>query len=323
MKILAFETSCDETAVSVVENGITVLSSVISSSRGSFAEMGGVIPEQAARKQVEFILPALTSALQQANVTIMDIDAIAVTKGPGLLVSLLVGVTTARTLASIWNKPLIGVNHTLGHMHSTLLGLKDTIQFPIVTLSISGGHTELWLRDSHTIAKKIAETRDDAVGEAFDKGAKLLGLPYPGGPAISAFAATGNSNAYMFPSPLRGENTFDWSFSGLKTALRYTIRDNEDANKEDIAASYEAALCQHLQTQLLAALAEHSEVQEVHIVGGVSANIRLRSLLEESLEKYTVQYPLKLEYCTDNAAMIGSAAYFLVQEQGEAAYEAF
>lgn len=310
MRILGIETSCDETAVAIVKDGKTVLSSVISSSKDEFADMGGVIPEQAARRQIEYIIPTVTKALLTANCSIEDIDAIAVTTEPGLLVSLLVGRTTARTLASIWQKPLLEVHHTYGHLCSVFLDLDEEPAFPCLALSVSGGHTELWHRTSHAMGTKIAETRDDAVGEAFDKGAAMLGLPYPGGPSISRAAATGNPEAYSFPSPLKDERTLDWSFSGLKTALKYTIQENTDYNVNDIAASYENALCAHLVNRLQRATSEYN-VQEIHVVGGVSANATLRRLLTETFPNHTIRVPKDIVYCTDNGAMIASAGYFL------------
>jgi len=188
MLILSIETSCDETSASITKDGSVVLSNIISSSKESFIDSGGVIPEKAAREQVRCTLPVIRKALEKAKVTIDQIDAIAVTKGPGLLVSLLVGATVARTLSSIWKKPLIGVHHTLGHLSSVWLDAIDEPKFPVLALSASGGHTDLWLRESHTKGKLLGRTRDDAAGEAFDKGAQLLGLPYPGGPSISKSA---------------------------------------------------------------------------------------------------------------------------------------
>lgn len=336
MHILAIESSCDETAVAVVENGITVLSNTIASSRDFFKASGGVIPEEAARKQIECMLPVLHQALKEAHCTPKEIDAIAVTRGPGLLGSLLVGTVTARGLAALWNKPLIGVHHTLGHLSSTWLDCSadDLPQFPILTLSASGGHTDLWYRSSHTQGRLLGSTRDDAAGEAFDKGASLLHLPYPGGPSIAKAAEQGNPDAFPFPLPLKKEPSFDFSFSGLKTALRYTIRDAKLLLREtpsqgvstdvaDLAASYQEAICNHLLDRIALALHKHPDIQEVHIVGGVSANIRLRTLLTQLDTGTTVRWPKSLRACTDNAAMIAAAAEFLVREKGNAAYRFF
>jgi N6-L-threonylcarbamoyladenine synthase len=318
MRILGIETSCDETSAAIVEAGTRVESVIIASSREEFARSGGVIPEQAARRQVECIMPVIEHALQEANCQSHDIGAIAVTRGPGLLGSLLVGTTTARVLASRWHVPVIGVHHTLGHLSSTWLDCEDEIAFPILTLSASGGHTELWLRTSHARGQLLGRTRDDAAGEAFDKGASLLNLPYPGGPAIGKLAVHGNPDAHAFPSPLHSDPSFDFSFSGLKTSLRYLLRDLGDHAQDpgaqaDIAASYELALCRHLVDRVHKAVAHH-DVMEVHVVGGVAANSRLRAMIAAALPGTHVRFPQKMVYCTDNAAMIAAAGAFLLEE---------
>ncbi len=315
MKILGLETSCDETSAAVIEDGRTVLSCVIASSKNDFAERGGVIPEYAARRQLECILPVIQKALDDAKLGAADIDAIAVTYGPGLLGSLLVGTSTMRILAALWQKPLLPIHHHHGHLDSIWLDLPNAIevQFPVLTLSVSGGHTEVWLRTSHTEAELIASTRDDAAGEAFDKGALLLGLPYPGGPALAKMADTGDETTHAFPSPLHGQETMDFSFSGLKTSLKYVLRDlgsAADMQHADIAASYQKAICLHLVRRITKALDRYPDVKEVHVVGGVSANTRLRSMLQEHCQSVTVRWPSKLVYCTDNGAMIAAAAYF-------------
>ncbi len=319
MRILAIETSCDETAAAVVENGRKVRSNVIASSRESFTHSGGVIPEQAARRQVDYILPTIEEAVRGTGFLPQDIDAIAVTKGPGLLGSLLVGVSTARVLSLLWNKPLFGVHHTMGHLTSTWLDAESEPVFPILTLSASGGHTELWLRTSHTKGTLLGRTRDDAAGEAFDKGATLLGLPYPGGPAIAETALRGKADAYAFPLPLRQEHTLDFSFSGLKTSLRYAIRDIgalDETIIADLAASYEYALCRHLSQRVKDALEAHPDIKEVHMVGGVSANKRLRAMVGALCTGRTFRVPTSFVYCTDNAAMIAAAAHYLAEEKG-------
>jgi len=326
MLILALETSCDETSAAVVRDGTEVLSNIIASSQESFAQSGGVIPEEAARKQVECVLPVIHQALEKADVKPEEIDALAVTCGPGLLVSLLVGTTTARTLASLWQKPLIGVHHTLGHLSSTWLDCMEEPTFPLLALSASGGHTDLWLRTSHTHGSLIGRTRDDAAGEAFDKGAQLLGLPYPGGPAIAQLATQGDESKHTFPVPLHDDDTLEYSFSGLKTSLKYLLRDTPPQNEQhraDIAASYQHAICLHLVERIEKALSRNSDVHEVHLVGGVSANIHLRCLVEERCAPLRVRMPQKIVYCTDNAAMIAAAAYFLHKECGEGAFGSF
>ncbi len=355
MRILGIETSCDETAAAVVKDGTRVLSNVIASTKDAFLWSGGVIPEEAARAQVECILPVITQALSEAHITPKDLDAIAVTKGPGLLGSLIVGTTTARILAATWQKPLIGIHHHLGHLSSVWLTEKSQIlhpksrvilnfqfsipQFPVLTLTVSGGHTELWLRTAHTSGRLLGRTRDDAAGEAFDKGACLLGLPYPGGPAIAKAAENGNPNAFAFPHPLQNDDTLDFSFSGLKTALKYLLRDLQMCHPElvegrhaptthmlrqaqhdtciaDIAASYQHAICRHLCDRTAKALARFPNIKEIHLVGGVSANIYLRKLLQENTGQCLIRWPTAIEYCTDNAAMIAAAAEFLVTERG-------
>ncbi len=340
MLILGIETSCDETSAAVVRDGWEVLNCVISSSQKDFTAMGGVIPEDAARKQLESILPVIELALKKANIGHNDIDSIAVTYGPGLLGSLLVGTSTARVLARIWNKPLLAVHHTLGHLSSTWLKemksekrivKNDTVSiandephFPVLTLSVSGGHTDLWYRNAHTNGVLAGTTRDDAAGEAFDKGAVLLGLPYPGGPALAKLAESGDETTFDFPNPLQHEKNPDFSFSGLKTSLKYLLRDlgpkaEDQKTRVDIAASFQFAICRHLGSRITMALEMYPETKELHIVGGVSANLRLRALATDIGKRadVTVRWPSVLSYCTDNAAMIAAAAYFEQTEKTE------
>src|SRR3989344_3697512 len=324
MRILGIETSCDETSVAVVEDGTHVLCNVIASSKDAFEQHAGVIPEEAARMQVECMIPVLAQALKQSKSTPESIDAIAVTKGPGLLGSLLVGGVTARALASLWKKPLIGVHHTLGHLSSPWLEQTEEIRFPVICLSASGGHTDLWYRLSHTKGNLIGRTRDDAAGEAFDKGASILGLPYPGGPSMSNAAEDGDVNAFDFPLPLKEESHSDFSFSGLKTALKYTFRDlttRDATTMRNLAASYQHAICMHLMDRIQNALKQFPNTKELHVVGGVSANTHLRNLLNNF--SIPVRFPMKLSYCTDNAAMIASAGYFMHRELGDAAFQSF
>lgn len=333
MRILGIETSCDETAAAIVQDGRIVLSTIIASSKKEQELYGGVFPEVAARRQLECIVPAIHQALERARLPTSHLDAIAVTKGPGLLPSLLVGNMAARTLASVWKKPLIGVHHTLGHLDSPWLECGEDPAFPLLTLSVSGGHTELWLRESHTKGKVLGRTLDDAAGEAFDKGATLLGLPYPGGPALSALAEKGNPASVRFPSPLEGHDGCDFSFAGLKTSLKYMLRDRggllalSEQEKRDTAASFQETICAHLLSGISKALKLCPEAREVHLVGGVSANTRLRKLLTELLSRGSlrtrIRTPTRMEYCTDNAAMIAAAGYFLVEERGEDAFDTF
>lgn len=327
MFILGIETSCDETSVAVVRDGREVRSCAISSSKKDFETLGGVIPEEAARRQLEVMLPVTEKALKDAGVRMEDLDAIAVTSGPGLLGSLLVGTTTARALALVFGKPLIPVHHTLGHLSSTWLTADPETPepaFPILTLSVSGGHTDLWHRRSHTRGSLIGSTRDDAAGEAFDKGAVQLGLPYPGGPELSKLAESGDAARFAFPKPLHGEPGLEFSFSGLKTSLKYLIRDlgpkaTEAGVRSALAAGYQRAICDHLVDKLETAAKRHADLREIHIVGGVSANTTLREMTERLGKKLgvRVRWPETLLYCTDNGAMIAAAGEFLVREKPE------
>ncbi len=324
MLILGIETSCDETSAAVVRDGVTVLSNVVSSASARYEALAGVIPEDAARRQIECVIPVIDTALREAKVTAADLHAIAVTSGPGLLGSLLVGTVTARMLSAAFRLPIVPVHHTLGHLSSVWPGnaAKPPL-FPSLTLSVSGGHSDVWLRTSHTRGRLLGRTRDDAVGEAFDKGASMLGLPYPGGPAIAKVAETGRIDAYAFPVPLKGDDSLDFSFSGLKTALRYLLRDEKltvplaERALADVAASYQHALCSHLADRVELALARHPEIAEVHLVGGVSASTYLRSLLTQRIGDVPVRWPASFGYCTDNAAMIAAAGHFLLTERPE------
>jgi N6-L-threonylcarbamoyladenine synthase len=319
--ILGIETSCDETGIALVEDGHLVHASLIASSMEDFTKSGGVIPEQAARRQLELILPVLDKLLAQTTLTIDDIDAIAVTVEPGLKGSLLIGTTTARVLSSVWQKPLIEVHHTQGHLYSTWLHPKDEPfvepQFPILSLSVSGGHSDIWIQQSHTDKKCLGTTRDDAAGEAFDKGAKMLGLGYPGGPAIAAMAESGDPQAYKFPLPLKGKPGYDFSFSGLKNALRLQILDADITNKtvlKNLAASWQEAICNHLCDRLQKVLKQHPSITEVHLVGGVAANTRLREKVTQLIDSRTLRVPNNIQYCTDNGAMIAAAGFYLNQQ---------
>ena len=334
MKILGIETSCDETAAAVVENGTRVLSNVIFSQIPLHRKTGGVVPEVAAREHVVKIIPVLEEALKQAGATPDEIDAIAVTQGPGLLSSLVIGVTAASTLATVLKKPLIPVNHIAGHIYANWLDEKaeDPVRFPLVVLTVSGGHNELVLMKSHANYKLLGETLDDAAGEAFDKVARLLGLGYPGGPQVARAAEAGNPRRFKFPQAQIGKDSFDFSFSGLKTAV-LTLAEREHKREgllseefiNDCSASFQEAVCGVLTDKLLRAAAKN-KVREVHLAGGVSANKRLREMAAEKIAarryydhkgkpvKLSLQPRLRhaanFSYCTDNAAMIAAAAYF-------------
>jgi len=336
MNILGIETSCDETAAAVVVDGRTTLSSAVASSLSLHAKTGGIIPEVAARKQIEYIIPIVQKALTDAfphlqlHEQIEKIDAIAVTYGPGLIGSLLVGVETAKTLSYLWDKPLIGVNHLVAHIYASWIHNSDTEhisnnihsnvpEFPLLALVISGGHTDLVLMNNHSDITWIGGTRDDAAGEAFDKTARLMGLPYPGGPEISKaadkyFSDNASSTSHdltLFPRPMISSKDFDWSFSGLKTSvLNYTTNSSYDTNH--IAAEIQEAIVDVLISKSMKAIEKYKPKSFI-IGGGVSANKRLRekflSSITNSKMKTTFHVPA-ISNSTDNAAVIASCAFY-------------
>lgn len=302
MRILGIETSCDETAAAVVKDGIKILSNVVASSVEIHQKTGGIIPEVAAREQVRCIIPVIKEALTS------KIDAIAVTIGPGLIGSLLVGIETAKTLAYVWKKPIIPVNHLQAHLYANWLENKKP-QFPTIGLVVSGGHTDLVLMKDHGKLKWLGGTRDDAAGECFDKTARLLGLGYPGGPAIEKTAQKGNPQAFDLPRPMIKQKNFDFSFAGLKTAvLRVTKEQKTKIKKEDLAASIQQAIIDVLVEKTVRA-AEKYKVKSVLLAGGVAANRRLREKMKLEINLFVP--PPKL--CTDNATYVASCAYFNYQ----------
>lgn len=313
MFILGIETSCDETAAAVVENGTKILSNVVSSSLPLHVKTGGIIPEVAARQQIRHVIPVIENVLGSTpGIDAQKIDAIAVTIGPGLIGSLLVGVETAKTLALVWKKPIIPVNHLIGHIYANLIGENpkpDTnIKFPAIALIVSGGHTDLLLMKNHGQLKWLGGTRDDAAGEAFDKIGRLLNLPYPGGPSIEKEALKGNPKSYNFPRPMIGLDNFDFSFSGLKTAVLRKVKTMEELNNEtiaDIAASVQQAIIDVLISKTLRA-AQKYQARSILLSGGVAANQKLRDEFELNAKIFAPQKSL----CTDNAAMIAAAAFF-------------
>lgn len=320
MNILSIETSCDETSVAIVKSGQAVLVNLIASSLDQHQLYGGVVPEIAARDQIKQIIPLIKESLLKTKLTWKDIDKISVTTNPGLISSLLVGINTAQTLSVLKQKPLIKVNHIKGHMYANWLERDPSeFQFPIMILTVSGGHNELMLMRGHGDFELIGETLDDAAGEAFDKVAKMLNLGYPGGPLISRMAEKGNPDAFSFPGGLKQKANFDFSFSGLKTAVLYTLKKEKypfsEKLKADISASFQKTICETLSKKLIHA-AEKYKVKEIHLAGGVSANTYLRELIQQKINKHftnqkiVFRYPEKIEYCTDNAAMIGAAAYY-------------
>jgi len=319
MKILAIETSCDDTAVAIVEDGREVLASVISSQVDVHAITGGVVPEVAAREHLLHIMPVLDLCMKEAGCEWSDIDSLAVTQGPGLVSSLIIGTETASVISFVKGIPLIPVQHIMGHIYSTWLLNKNLPQFPILILTVSGGHNDLVLmRDYHDF-ELLGETLDDAAGEAFDKVARLLGLSYPGGPVISKLALDGDANKFALPRAWMGKDNLNFSFSGLKTAVLDFVRNYDgeinEQFKADLAASFQEAVVDVLSGKLMKALDKFDDIKEVHLVGGVSANTRLREIIQERLDDLNddviFRFPQNITYCTDNAAMIGAAAYFL------------
>jgi N6-L-threonylcarbamoyladenine synthase len=319
INILGIETSCDETAAAVVAGGRKIKSSIVASQFDLHNKFGGVVPEIASRAHVEKIYPVISSAIEEAGVDKDSIDAVAVANQPGLVVALMVGVTAAKTLALMWNKPLIAINHIHAHLQSAMLADKE-LKLPAVALVVSGGHTTLYDCRSPLNLKLLGHTIDDAAGEAFDKVASILNLPYPGGPSIEKIAKEGNPNAIDFPRSMLGDNSLDFSFSGIKTAVLYHCQgqDMKGENKvekmssneiADIAASFQAAIIDVLVAKTLRA-AEKIDAKTVLLGGGVAAN----SLLRDTLENMCQQTNRKLlvapkPLCTDNAVMVASLAY--------------
>lgn len=307
-RILAIETSCDETAAAVVENGRIILSNIIASQIDLHAQYGGVFPEVASRRHIEVIYAVVNQALEEAHLGLDDVDCIAVTRGPGLVGSLLVGVNMAKGLALARNKPLLGINHIEGHIYSLWLTEEaENFAFPILNLVVSGGHTELYLMIEHGRYKHLGGTLDDAAGEAFDKVGRLLGLPFPGGPAIDRAARGGNPTAFKFPRGVMDDG-YNFSFSGLKTAVMRQIQPTTNRRAvPDLAASFQTAVVDALVTKTERA-AQAYGVTAVHLAGGVSANSALRQTMKERLP-LPVRFPPPI-LCTDNAAMIAAAAHW-------------
>jgi N6-L-threonylcarbamoyladenine synthase len=310
MKILGIETSCDETSASIVENGTKIISNVVYSSQEMHALTGGIIPENAARQQITSIIPVLNKTFKE-----VDFDAIAVTVGPGLIGSLLVGVETARTLAYVFNKPIIPVNHLVAHIYANFIDKNELPTFPSICLVVSGGHTDLILMKNLKTIKYLGGTRDDAAGEAFDKTARLLGLPYPGGPSIAKKADEyTKSNLKLFPRPMIHDKNFEFSFSGLKTSVFKEVKDKNMTNllQTKYAAEVQEAIVDVLISKTLAAVIKFNP-NSLLLAGGVSANRRLRIKLTKEIIDKNIKVKLylpELKYCTDNAAVIASAAFF-------------
>ncbi len=313
IKILAIESSCDETAASVVINGRNIISNVINSQIKIHTEYGGVVPEIASRKHMENIVNVVDEALKEADMTLNDMDAIAVTNGPGLVGALLVGVSFAKTLAWSINKPLIPVNHIEGHICANYPENKD-LEPPFVILVISGGHTYLAICSEYGKYEIVGQTRDDAAGEAFDKVARAIGLGYPGGPKVDKLSKSGNPDAFDFPIAHIADAPFDFSYSGVKSAVLNQLNtakmNGVEINSADVAASFQKAIIGSTVPKAIA-LCKEKNINKLAIAGGVASNSALREALQSACDKEGIQFcsPSPV-MCTDNAAMIGAAAYY-------------
>lgn len=311
--ILAIESSCDETAAAVVKNGRTVLSNIINSQIDIHTLYGGVVPEIASRKHIENINPVINMALKEANVTLDDITAIAVTYGPGLVGALLVGVAEAKAIAFAKNKPLVGVHHIEGHISANYIEHPE-LEPPFAALVVSGGHTHLVIVKDYGEYEIIGRTRDDAAGEAFDKVARAVGLGYPGGPKVDKLAKEGNPDAIAFPRAHVDGSEYDFSFSGIKSAVLNYINScemkGEEINRADLVASFQKAVVDALVSRAMHAVKEYN-MDTLAIAGGVASNSALRAALQKECDKTGVKfYSPSPIFCTDNAAMIGAAAYY-------------
>lgn len=313
IKILAIETSCDETSAAIVVNGTQVLSNIISSQIDLHKKFGGVVPEIASRKHIEKMNAVIQEALDKAQAKFEDMDAIAVTYAPGLVGALLVGLATAKAIAFACDKPLIGVHHIEGHISANYIENPD-FKPPFICMVVSGGHTHLVYVKEYGVYEVIGKTRDDAVGEAFDKVARTIGLGYPGGPKIDHLAKEGNAKAISFPRTYLEADSFDFSFSGIKSAVLNYINQaqmkNEVICEADIAASFQEAVVEVIVKKTIRAAKAYG-VDKVALAGGVAANSKLREEMLKAcqIEEFVLQYPSMI-LCTDNAAMIGAAAYF-------------
>jgi len=315
--ILGIESSCDETAAAVLKNGREVLSNVIYSQIDLHTVYGGVVPEIASRKHIEKVIPVVDKALQEANVTLSDLDAIAVTYGPGLVGPLLVGVSAAKSISMASHVPLVGVHHIEGHISANYIENKE-LEPPFACLVVSGGHSHLVVVKDYGEYEVIGKTRDDAAGEAFDKVARAIGLGYPGGPKIDKVSKEGNPEAIVFPRAKVGESVYDFSFSGLKSAVLNYLNTcetkGESYNQADVAASFQKAVVDVLVDHSMHAIQEYG-FKKFAIAGGVASNSTLRTAMEKACSKRGVEFyhPSPI-YCTDNAAMIACAGYYEFQK---------
>ena len=311
MNILGIETSCDETSASIISDG-KLISNIIYTQQ-IHSKYGGVVPELASQEHLNEIIAVINKSLDEAHLKLSNLNAIAVTYGPGLMGSLLVGLNFVKAMSLSLKIPFLGINHLEGHLFSNYIDNKN-ISFPNICLLVSGGHTQIWLIKNYNSFSLIGETTDDAAGEAFDKGARILGLGYPGGPEIDKISKNGDINFFNFPRPKVKNSPYSFSFSGLKTALLYysqKITEEEFKNNiSDIAASYQEAILDCLFNALKNTIKDYPEVKDIYISGGVAANNRLREKSKQFKSDYKKNIILpKLEYCTDNAAMIAMAAY--------------
>ncbi|MDD2259980.1 MAG: tRNA (adenosine(37)-N6)-threonylcarbamoyltransferase complex transferase subunit TsaD [Acholeplasmataceae bacterium] len=315
MIVLAVESSCDETSVAVVKDGKEVLSNIVLSQIDIHKMYGGVVPEIASRYHIENMTIVFEEALLKSGVTIDEIDVVAVTEGPGLIGALLVGINAASAFAFAHQKPLIGVNHLAGHIYAA--NIDTTLKFPLVALLVSGGHTELIYMKDHMEFQVLGSTLDDAVGEAYDKVARMLGLGYPGGPVIDKLAKEGK-DTFNLTRPYLDKQDYKFSFSGIKSAVNNIVyhanRKGEEINKADLAASFQEAVIDVLIYKLKLAV-DNYHVDQVVIAGGVAANSRLRERAHAELPNKEILIP-KMKYCTDNAAMIGAAGYYTYLKSG-------
>ncbi len=317
--VLGIETSCDETAAAVVADGATVVSSVVSSQVDLHARYGGVVPEIASRAHVRLLTPAVAEALVEAGLEGSRVDAVAATVGPGLASALLVGVSVAKSLALVWGVPFVGVNHMEGHLYACFLHEPD-LELPAVALLVSGGHTMLVLMEDHGRYRLLGSTVDDAVGEAFDKVARFLGLGYPGGPAIDRIAVVGNPEAVKFPRAMEREG-YDFSFSGLKTSVTRYAKANPDAEVADLAASFQHAAVEVLVTKARRAVAD-TGARSLCIGGGVASNSVLRRRVAEACVEDGVAAVIPSpELCTDNGAMVAAAGWRRLRAEGPTSLE--
>ena len=319
MLILAIETSCDETSAAVIENGDTIKSNIVASQINSHKRFGGVVPEIASRHHVEYITLVINEAMKEAGVDFSDLDAVAVTDGPGLVGALLIGVNAAKAIAYAHNLPLIPVNHMAGHIYANQL--MQPLEFPLLSLVVSGGHTELVYMKEHGSFEIIGETRDDAAGEAYDKIGRVIGVPYPGGRYIDEMAQAGE-DTYDFPRAMITEDNYDFSFSGLKSSFINRVHNaeqkEEELNRNDLAASFQAAVVDVLVEKTIRAAKEYP-VKQIILAGGVAANSGLRTALEDAVEEAFDDVALvipPLSLCGDNAAMIGAAAFLDFDKEG-------